>query len=102
MVFPNQAALTLVSNKCECLLLLKSSFVRIATDQYKQNIRRSEVPYPSDSDFYKTYHRNEVWKGYSTAVYKDACYRISQQHQTIIKRPRDSDKNQKSKTFTSC
>ncbi|CAF1584923.1 unnamed protein product, partial [Adineta steineri] len=37
MLFPNQPCLTLISNECECLLLLKSSFVRIAPDQYKQN-----------------------------------------------------------------
>ncbi|CAF1289618.1 unnamed protein product [Rotaria sp. Silwood1] len=87
MLFPNQSALTLVSNKCECLLLLKSSFVRIATDQYKQNIRRAEIPFQSDSDFYKSYHRNEVWKRYSKAVYKDAYERMNQRHQQPIKRP---------------
>ncbi|CAF3009308.1 unnamed protein product [Rotaria sp. Silwood2] len=93
MLFPNQSALTLVSNKCECLLLLKSSFVRIATDQYKQNIRRTEIPFPSDSDFYKSYHRNEVWKRYSKEVYKDARERMNQQHQQPIKHPSNSYQN---------
>ena len=77
MLFPNQPALTLVSNDCECLLLRKSSFVRIASDQYKQNIRRSEVPYPSDHVFYKSYHTHEVWKRYSENIYRDVCQRIS-------------------------
>ena len=80
MLFPNQPVLTLVSNKCECLLLLKSSFLRVASDQYKQNVRRAEVPYPSDIDFYKSYHKNEVWKRYSAAVYKNACERMNQRH----------------------
>ena len=80
MLFPNQPALTLVSNECECLLLRKSSFVRIASDQYKQNIRRTEIPYPSDAVFYKSYHTNEVWKRYSKNVYRDACERIRQRH----------------------
>ncbi|CAF1138830.1 unnamed protein product [Rotaria sordida] len=95
MLFPNQSALTLVSNKCECLLLLKSSFVRIATDQYKQNIRRTEIPFPSDSHFYKSYHNNELWKRYSKEVYKDAYERMKKQHQQPIKRPSSLYQNKK-------
>lgn len=87
MLFPNQPALTLVSGRCECLLLLKSSFVRIATDHYKQNIRRNEIPYPSDRDFYASYHRNEVWKRYSRSIYKYACDKMNEQRQQPIERP---------------
>ncbi|CAF0817015.1 unnamed protein product [Adineta ricciae] len=76
MLFPNQPTFTLVSNECECLLLRKSSFVRIASDQYKHNIRRTEIPFPSDSVFYNTYHMNEEWKRYSKEVYKNACDKI--------------------------
>ncbi|UJR09794.1 hypothetical protein I4U23_014020 [Adineta vaga] len=84
MLFPNQPTFTLVSNECECLLLRKSSFVRIASDQYKQNIRRTEIPFPSDSVFYKSYHAKEEWKRYSKEVYKDACRRILKQ-QSMLK-----------------
>src|ERR1700744_4923383 len=94
MLFPNQPALTLVSNECECLLLRKSSFVRIASDQYKQNIRRTEIPFPADSAFYKSYHTNEVWKRYSKDVYKHACEKMKQQHAQPIERP-SSNFNQK-------
>ena len=80
ILFPNQPALTLISNDCECLLLRKSSFVRIASDQYKQNIRRTEIPFPADAVFYQSYHINQVWQRYSKQVYKDACERISQRH----------------------
>lgn len=80
MLFPDQPALTLVSNECECLLLRKSSFVRIASDQYKQNIRRTEIPFPSDLIFYKSYHTNEVWKRYSKDVYQYACEKMKEQH----------------------
>jgi hypothetical protein len=80
ILFPNQPALTLISNECECLLLRKSSFVRLANDQYKQNIRRTEIPYPADSVFYKSYHTNEVWKRYSKDVYENAYERMKQQH----------------------
>ena len=76
MLFPNQPTFTLVSNECECLLLRKSSFVRIAPDQYKHNIRRTEIPFPSDSVFYNSYHMNEEWKRYSKEVYKNACDKI--------------------------
>lgn len=85
MMFPNQPELTLISNECECLLLNKSSFLHFASDQYKQNIRRSEIPYPTDSTFYKTYHTNEVWKRLSKQVYLDAYERINQQHPKPIK-----------------
>jgi hypothetical protein len=95
MLFPNQPALTLISNECECLLLRKSSFVRIASDQYKQNIRRTEIPFPPDSVFYKSYHTNEVWKRYSKETYQNAWGRMKQQHQQIIKRP--SNLHQKKK-----
>jgi hypothetical protein len=86
MLFPNQPALTLVSNECECLLLNKSSFIHLASDQYKQTIRRSEIPFPSDTVFYKTYHTNEVWKRFTKQVYIDAFERIHQQHPEIINR----------------
>ncbi|CAF0938097.1 unnamed protein product [Adineta ricciae] len=76
MLFPNQPTFTLVSNECECLLLRKSSFIRIASDQYKHNIRRTEIPFPSDSVFYNSYHMNEEWKRYSKEVYKNACDKI--------------------------
>jgi hypothetical protein len=80
MLFPNQPSLSLISNECECLLLLKSSFVRIASDQYKQNIRRTEIPFPSDAVFYKSYHANELWKRYSKEVYKNVCDKMIQKH----------------------
>jgi hypothetical protein len=100
MLFPNQPALTLVSNECECLLLLKSSFVRIASDQYKQNIRRTEIPFPSDSVFYKSYHTNEVWKRYSKQAYKNAYEKMKQQHPQPIKRPLNSNqRKQQPPTF---
>ena len=76
MIFPNQPVLTLISNGCECILLHKASFVEIASDQYKQNLRRTEVPFPSDANFYKTYHSNEVWKRLSRQVYLDAYQRV--------------------------
>jgi hypothetical protein len=85
MIFPNQPELTLISNECECLLLDKSSFLYLASDQYKQNIRRSEVPFPSESTFYKTYHTNEVWKRFSKKIYIDAFERINQQHPQKMK-----------------
>jgi len=85
MIFPNQPELTLVSNECECLLLNKSSFLHLASDQYKQHIRRSEIPFPSDSVFYKTYHTNELWKRFSKQVYIDAYERIHQQNPQNIK-----------------
>ncbi len=87
MLFPNQPELTLVSNECECLLLNKSSFLHLASDQYKQSIRRSEIPFPNDSVFYKTYHTNELWKCFSKQVYIDAYERLNQQHPQNIKRP---------------
>lgn len=86
LIFPNQPELTLVSNECECLLLNKSSFLQLASDQYKQTIRRSEIPFPSDSNFYKTYHTNEVWKRFSKQLYLNAYERIHQQHPQLIKR----------------
>lgn len=86
MLFSNQPALTLISNECECLLLRKSSFVRIASDQYKQNIRRTEIPYPPDAMFYKSYHTQEVWKRYSKEVYRYAWDRMQLQHPRTIKR----------------
>ncbi|CAF3722133.1 unnamed protein product [Adineta steineri] len=79
MLFPNQPCLTLISNECECLLLLKSSFVRIAPDQYKQNIRRAEIPLPTDAIFYQSYHANEVWKRYSKKIYKKTHKKILEQ-----------------------
>ncbi|CAF1076276.1 unnamed protein product [Rotaria magnacalcarata] len=98
MLFPNQSALTLVSNKCECLLLLKSSFVRIATDHYKQNIRRTEIPFPSDSDLYKAYHRNEVWKRYSKSVYIDTCQKMGLRQPQVVRRPSHSYQHKKTTT----
>ncbi|CAF4490208.1 unnamed protein product [Rotaria socialis] len=98
MLFPNQSALTLVSNKCECLLLLKSSFVRIATDHYKQNIRRTEIPFPSDSDLYESYHRNEVWKRYSKSIYRDTCQKMSLRRPQAVRRPSHSYQNEKTRT----
>lgn len=85
MLFSNQPALTLISNECECLLLRKSSFVRIASDQYKQNIRRTEIPYPPDVMFYKSYHTHEVWKRYSKEVYQHASNRMQLQHPRTLK-----------------
>ena len=85
MLFSNQPALTLISNECECLLLRKSSFVRMASDQYKQNIRRTEIPFPPDSVFYKSYHTHEVWKRYSKEVYHNAWERMQLQHPKMIK-----------------
>ena len=96
MLFPNQPALTLISNECECLLLRKSSFVRIASDQYKQNIRRTEIPFPPDLMFYKSYHTNEVWKRYSQEIYQNASARMKLQHPQLIKHP--SNVNEKKKT----
>jgi hypothetical protein len=86
MLFPNQPALTLVSNECECLLIQKSSFIHLATDQYKQTVRRHEIPFPSDAVFYKTYHTNEVWKRFSKQIYIDAYERINQKHPHDVKR----------------
>ncbi|CAF4507247.1 unnamed protein product [Rotaria sp. Silwood2] len=86
MLFPNQPTLTLVSNQCECLLLNKSSFIHLASDQYKQSVRRSEIPFPSDAAFYKTYHTNEIWKRFTKQVYIDAFGRMIQQHPQHIKR----------------
>ncbi|CAF4538264.1 unnamed protein product [Rotaria sp. Silwood1] len=86
MLFPNQPILTLVSNECECLLLNKSSFIHLASDQYKQSVRRSEIPFPGDADFYKTYHNNEIWKRFTKQVYIDAFGRMIQQHPQHIKR----------------
>lgn len=85
-MFPNQPELTLVSNECECLLLNKSSFLHLASDQYKQTIRRTEIPFPTDSSFYKNYHTNEIWKRFSKQLYLDAYDRIKQQNPEIIKR----------------
>jgi len=85
----------LISNECECLLLRKSSFVRIASDQYKQNIRRTEIPFPPDLVFYKSYHTNEVWKRYSKDVYKNAYEKSKQQHPQNIQS--SSNSNQKKK-----
>ena len=95
MLFPNQPALTLISNECECLLLRKSSFTRLASDQYKQNIRRTEIPYPPDSVFYQSYHTNEVWKRYSKAVYHHACEGMKLNHPQPIKRPVDINQKKK-------
>jgi hypothetical protein len=99
MLFPDQPALTLISNECECLLLRKSSFVRIASDQYKQNIRRIEIPFPPDLVFYKSYHTNEVWKRYSKDVYKNACERMKQQHPKMIKHAINSNQKKKQPTL---
>ena len=90
MLFPNQPALTLISNECECLLLRKSSFVRIASDQFKQNIRRTEIPFPTDAVFYQSYHTNEVWKRYSKQVYTYAYEKMKLQHPQPVKRPSNS------------
>ena len=95
MLFADQPALTLVSNECECLLLRKSSFVRIASDQYKQNVRRIEIPFPPDALFYKSYHTNEVWKRYSNAVYQNASDRMKLQHPEIIQRASTFDAKKK-------
>ncbi|CAF4195113.1 unnamed protein product, partial [Adineta steineri] len=57
----------------------KSSFVRIAPDQYKQNIRRAEIPLPTDAIFYQSYHANEVWKRYSKKIYKKTHKKILEQ-----------------------
>ncbi|CAM4871450.1 unnamed protein product [Rotaria socialis] len=85
MLFPNQPVLTLVSNECECILLNKSSFIHLASDPFKQSMRRSEIPFPNDTAFYKTYHTNELWKRFSKQVYLDAFGRINQQHPKNIK-----------------
>ncbi|CAF4595328.1 unnamed protein product, partial [Rotaria magnacalcarata] len=85
LLFPNQPVLTLVSNECECILLNKSSFMHLASDPFKQSMRRSEIPFPSDTAFYKTYHTNELWKRFSKQAYLDAFGRINQQHPTSIK-----------------
>ena len=76
MLFPNQPVLTLVSNGCECILLHKASFIEIASDQYKQNLRRTEIPFPSDASFYKNYNSNEVWRRLSRQIYLDAYQRV--------------------------
>ncbi|CAF3648129.1 unnamed protein product [Rotaria sordida] len=86
MLFPNQPVLTLVGNECECLLLNKSSFIHLASDQYKQSVRRSEIPFPNDAAFYKTYHTNEVWKRFTKHIYLDAFGHMIQQHPQHIKR----------------
>ncbi|CAF1570945.1 unnamed protein product, partial [Didymodactylos carnosus] len=77
MLFTDQPALTIISNDCECILLLKSSFIRIAPDAYKEMIRRHEIPFPTENDFYKCYHSNEIWKRYAKDVYNDAFKRMN-------------------------
>ena len=91
MLFPKQPALTLISNECECLLLRKSAFTRLASDQYKQNIRRTEIPYSSDDVFYQSYHTNEVWKRYSKNVYQDAWQRIRQRRPQVTYQKREKN-----------
>jgi hypothetical protein len=80
MLFPNQPALTIISNECECYLLDKSSFTQLATDQYKKIIRRSETPFPTDNVFDEKYHKNELWKRYSKRLYTDTLERINHRH----------------------
>jgi hypothetical protein len=94
MLFPNQPELTIISNECECILLKKSSFLHLASDQYKQNIRRSEIPFATDAVFYKTYHTNEVWKRFSKQTYIDAYKRVNQKHPQKIKRVVNLNKQQ--------
>ncbi|CAF1508057.1 unnamed protein product, partial [Didymodactylos carnosus] len=77
MLFSDQPALTIISNDCECMLLLKSAFIRIVSDTYKDTIRRQEIPFPNEDDFYKCYHSNEIWKRYSKDVYRDAYERMN-------------------------
>lgn len=89
LLFPNQPELTLVGNECECILLNKSLFLQMASDQYKQHIRRTEIPFPNDSVFYKTYHSNEVWKRFSKQVYLDAYSRVNQHHPQNLKHSRN-------------
>ena len=57
----------------------------MASDQYKQHIRRSEIPFPNDSIFYKTYHSNEIWKRLSKQVHLDAYARVNQHHPQNLK-----------------
>ena len=98
-MFPNQPLLTLVSNECECLLLDKSSFIHLASDQYKQNMRRNENPFPSDATFYKKYHTNELWKRYANQVYADAYGRINQRHPRSVKRSASTNERKHSNHY---
>lgn len=80
MLFPNQPALTIISNECECFLLDKTSFQQLASDQYKKIVRRTETPFPTDNVFDEKYHKNELWKRYSKRTYVDTIERLNQRH----------------------
>ncbi|UJR36299.1 hypothetical protein I4U23_029028 [Adineta vaga] len=80
MLFPNQPALTIVSNECECFLLEKSCFTQLASEQYKKAVRRTETPFPNDTDFDNKYHKKELWKRYSKTLYTKTVDRINQRH----------------------
>lgn len=94
MIFPNQPVLTLISNGCECLLLHKASFIEIASDQYKQNLRRSEIPFPTDVAFYREYHDSEIWKRFTKKTYIDAFQRVHlESFQDQRRSPMKADQN---------
>ncbi|CAF3819188.1 unnamed protein product [Adineta steineri] len=85
MLFPNQPALTVISNECECFLLDKASFTQFVTDQYKKVVRRTETPFPNDVAFDEKYHKNEVWRRYSKKLYLETLDRLNQRHPETIK-----------------
>ena len=79
VIFPDQPVLTVISNECECILLHKASFIHLASDQYKQDIRRSEVPYPSEAEFRTIYQNNERWRQFTKQIYLDALHNVERE-----------------------
>ena len=86
MIFPNQPILTIVSNGCECVLLHKALFMEIASEPYKQNLRRTEIPFPPDVAFYKTFNSNKIWQRLTKKVYIDAYRRCPTKHENVKRR----------------
>ncbi|CAF1061096.1 unnamed protein product [Adineta ricciae] len=99
LLFPNQPALTVVSNECECFLLDKNCFTQLSSDQYKKAVRRAETPFPNDTEFDEKYHHQQLWKRYSERTYKKTVDRIAQRQSAKIKSSLPTDEHQQSSSF---
>lgn len=76
ILFENQPPMQLISNGCECVLILKDFFIQNSPMEYLKHLRKIVPPFPEPNDLRKQYLNYMDWKQFTGNFYKETLSKM--------------------------
>ena len=68
ILFDSQPNMQLISNGCECILILKEFFIQSSSVDYLKRLRRVIYPFPELKEIEANYAKHVKWKKFTDKV----------------------------------